>query len=151
MATTKSQLPMIRSLKTIARRKSNIYYYDIPVPEEVSERLKNKAASAKREKNRAVRALLRGQTKTLLASIALESIGIRLDENEASQVAAFKQVQATVIEAAGETSYYDLMRAWQRDQQSKAKALYAELENLELQVIAGESVDLAPYTRQLQN
>lgn len=151
MATTKSQLPMIRSLKAIARRKANTSYYDIPVPAEVNQRLKDQAKAAKKELNRAMRALLRGQTKSLLMSLILEQNSVPLSPVEEGQVTAFKAARDHLFEVAGSTRTSDLVYVWQKDQKKKAEELFGELENIELQVIAGESVDLAPYTRLLQN
>jgi hypothetical protein len=151
MAHTKSQLPMIRSLKAIARRKANISYYDIEIPSDVKTRLKNQVLSAKRERARALRALLRGQTKTLLVALALEKLCVTLRPEEQAELQAYKVTREQVEDAAGGIDLHETERNWQREQLQEAKDLFNELEAIELNVISGETVDLAPYANRLKS
>lgn len=151
MAHTKSQLPMIRSLKTIARRKANVTYYDIVIPKDVSARLKNQVLAAKRERARALRALLRGQTKTLLVALALEKMSVPLRPEEQAEIQAYKTTRNQMEDAAGETDVHMLERKWQQQQLQEAKDLFNELEAIELSIISGETVDLAPYANRLKS
>lgn len=151
MTATKSQLPMIRSLKAIARRKANLSYFNIPVPEEVKHDCVRQAEAAKKKLNNDLRALFRRQNKSLLATLFLEQRNVPLNPAEEEQVAAFKALLDEVYKSAGATLSSGYVYSWQKEQKKRAEELFKELENIELQVIAGESVDLAPYAAALKS
>lgn len=151
MAATKSQLPMIRSLKAIARRKANVDRYNIPVPEEVKQRFVQEAKAAKKKLNSELRALFRKQTKSLLVNLLLEKESVPITPAEEEQIVAFKAVLNEVQKSIGPIYDSTFVYNWREEQKKKAGELFNELENIELKVIAGESVDLAPYAAALKS
>lgn len=153
----KSQLPMLRSLKAIARRKASIPYHRIETPPEVKEAYKaRQKARDDMRYSTATRALMKLSTadRTILALtsvLAQEFPTLRRDETQRREaVNKFRkhlsQLTKTVKLPAEEGPY-----EYGREQVQKAQKLFHELETLELQIIAGEEVDLAPYARQLQS
>lgn len=151
MTATKSQLPMIRSLKAIARRKANVNRCSIPVPEEVKQRFMQEAKAAKKKLSNELRALFRKQTKSLLVSLLLKKEGVPITPAEEEQIVAFKAVLHEVQKSIGPIYDSTFAYNWQEEQKKKAEELFNELENIELKVIAGESVDLAPYAAALKS
>ena len=150
MAHTKSQLPMIRSLKAIARRKANLNYYDIPVPAEVKKRFTQEAQATRKKLSSELRALFRKQTKSLLVNLLLKGEGVPLTCVEEEQITAFKNVLIEVRKGDGPILESTYVYDWQHDRKKEARALFDELEKIELQIIAGEAVDLAPYAQRLK-
>ena len=151
MAATKSQLPMIRSLKAIARRKANVNHCSIPVPEEVRQRFVQEAKAAKKKQGSELRALFRRQTKSLLVNLLLKKQDVLLTPAEEEQIVAFKTVLNEVQKSIGPIHDSAFAYNWREEQKNKAEELFNELENIELKVIAGESVDLAPYAAALKS
>lgn len=141
----KSQLPMLRSLKTIARRKMNQEY---KVPDELRKQFTADAERAKREHDKQVRKVINRMPAAMLRLEMLCRLRFFLQADEQALLANFRLNYPLPEEAV---TAWDLQHAWVENQKAMARATFEELERIELQIIAGEEVDLAPYARQLSS
>ncbi len=151
MTTTKKDLPAIRSLKAIARRKMNRPYWQIEEPAEVTAANKAQTLAYNEALNKALKAQAKKIPVADLREIAYQNLlylsphHSGITRNSPSIAALYAAQDALKAKGISLPS-----SSYGKDQVAKAKKLFEELETAELQIIAGESVDLAKFTRQLQ-
>lgn len=149
---TKSQLPMIRSLKAIARRKMN---GEIEISPAVRKQVEENHKKWEEQINAQRARYIRKAPASLLRALVLHTeLGYVHGPKEMSslqlqQVRQFKSDMAAI--ASGTRNGPVSLSEWKIAERARYQELFQKLENTELQVIAGESVDLAPYTHQLKS
>ena len=151
MATTKKDLPGIRSLKAIARRKMNQPHWEIQEPAEVTAANKVQSKAFNEALDKAFKAQAKKIPVAELREIAYQSLLCLSPRHVGDSCkpilkAAYKAAE-DAVKAKG---FSPPSSTYGRDQVAKARKLFEELEAAELKIIAGESVDLAKFSRQLQ-
>lgn len=149
MAHTKSQLPMLRSLKAIARRKMNQSTYNIEIPAAVKKQIEANRKQELADGLKIVRARVRALTKAELATFVLHHAASHLAPS--SEHAQVRKLEQDLTRDLPDRYVHHPEHTWWREQIKDQKKLFIELEAIELQIIAGEHVDLAPYARRLQS
>lgn len=142
---TKSQLPMIRSLKAIARRKMSEWP---DVPPAVAEQIKKNLEKYHELLAKGRSQYIRRAPVSLLRSLVMRMQSIPLTDGQKYSVAEFDADLKKMAERINVGPLH--AHTWQQQEAARYREIFQDLENTELQVIAGESVDLAPYTRQLK-
>lgn len=142
---TKSQLPMIRSLKAIARRKMNEWP---DVPPAIAEQIKKNVEKYDELLAKGRSQYIRRAPVSLLRSLVMRMHRIPLTDGQKYSVAEFDADLKQMAERINVGHLH--AHSWQQQEAARYREIFQDLENTELQVIAGESVDLAPYTRQLK-
>lgn len=145
---TKSQLPMVRSLKAIARRKMN---EDIQPTQAQREEFDRNEKRYEELVAQGEAQYIRRMPVSWLRALLLHydvSYTVHTDEQRKA-VASYKKNMTAIKERAaaqvGPTSHW----AWEQEERARRQALFNELETIELNIISGETVDLAPYAKQL--
>ena len=149
MTTTKKDLPAIRSLKAIARRKMNQHYWQIKEPAGYLENLEKRTQAY----NEALDKAFKKQSKKMPLMAMRELVYQSLHYRASTHYGEFwtDALRSAYDAALAETQKFSVPKeSYAHQQIAKAKKLFEELEAAELQIIAGESVDLAMFSRQLQ-
>ena len=149
----KTDLASLRGLKAIARRKMNQKYWDIVEPPEHAKKRDEAEKLYDKELKEQI-LLLAGKMKLAdMKKLAVEvsmlvnhpyacgsyhTKGVLEVGRKAKEALAKKGIKAPPSESYGEQVI------------EKARLLFNELESAELQIIAGESVDLAKFVRELE-
>lgn len=141
MAITKSQLPMIRSLKTIAKRKSQ-QWPDVPdqVKEQIQKNQDKRNAWINRERKRYIARLPVSHLRCYM--MRQNNVPLEEAQQKMAQEVIKDLTQIGMTTNFGATT----VTTWQQAEQARYRALFNELEAAELKIIAGEAIDLAPFT-----
>lgn len=144
---TKSQLPMVRSLKAIARRKMN---EDIKPTQAQREEFDRNDKRYEELVAQGKAQYIRRMPVSWMRALLLNEAGPRLlNEEQRKAVASFKNDMTAIEERAVAQVGPTYSWAWKQQELARRKALFNELETIELNIISGETVDLAPYAKQL--
>ena len=148
--TQKEQLSLLRQLKAIARRKTSQRYWDIPVPPDKAAEFKADILSLKRTRNNTLRKHVRSLPKQFLNTLVMDSLKVKLTPEEKTTLAAWRQANQELIGPI-DHDINDLQTTYQKQVVAEAVQVFSDLERLELEIIGGVEVDLAPYARRLMD
>ena len=144
---TKSQLTMVRSLKAIARRKMNEDIKPTQAQrEEFDRNNKRYEELVAQGKAQYIRRMPVSWMRALLLSDAGPHL---LNEEQRKAVASVKNDMTAIKERAVAQVGLTYSWSWKQQELARREALFNELETIELNIISGETVDLAPYAKQL--
>jgi gentisate 1,2-dioxygenase len=144
---TKSQLPMVRSLKAIARRKMNENIEPSQAQlEEINRNAKRYAELVSQGKSQYIRRM----PVSWLRAILLKSAGaVPLNEEQRKSVSSYESDMIAITKRAAAQAGPISNWPWVQEERARRQKLFNELETIELNIISGETVDLAPYAKQL--
>lgn len=144
---TKSQLPMIRSLKAIARRKMNEGI--TPSEAKLQEFTRNEKRYEELVAQKSAQ-YIRRMPVSWMRAVLLNTIDPgRLNEEQRKAVASYKNDMGAIKKSAAAQAGPISSWPWKQEERARRQALFNELETIELNIISGETVDLAPYAKQL--
>ena len=145
---TKSQLPMVRSLKAIARRKMNEDLKPTQAQcEEFDRNEKRYEELVTKERTQYIRRVPVSWMRALLLHYDVSHTVLNDEQHKA--VTSYKKEMTAIRERAAALVGPTCRWTWKQEELARRKALFNELETIELNIISGETVDLAPYAKQL--
>lgn len=151
--TKKTDLASLRGLKAIARRKMNQNYWDIPEPAEHIKKYDEARKLYDKELKEQI-LLLAGKMKPAdMKELVMEAC---LMANHPYSSGSFRTKAVMVVgrkakEALAKKGIkVPSCESYGKQLVEKARLLFNEIESAELQIIAGESVDLAKFVRKLE-
>lgn len=144
---TKSQLPMVRSLKAIARRKMN---EDIKPTQAQREEFDRNEKRYEELVAQGKAQYIRRMPVSWMRALLLDEVGPHLlNEEQRKAVSSYKNDMTAIKERAVAQVGPTCRWTWKQGELARRQALFNELETIELNIISGETVDLAPYAKQL--
>ena len=144
---TKSQLPMVRSLKAIARRKMG---EPITFSKDQQEEFKRNSDRYEEIVAKTTARYIRHMPASQMRVVLLSKVSkVKLDEAQRKVLENYRENMDGIRKHAASQVGPIHSWSWGQEERARRQALFNELEALELDIISGETVDLAPYAKRL--